>query len=145
MRNLVLLVCATALSLGLAVSGFAGSVADDDGDGVPNNFDNCVTTANGPLAGACAAQQDANTNGYGNACEADWDQDGIVGGSDFIIFSGAFGSTPGDSNWAPQVDSDCDGVIGGSDFILFSGQFGGVSGPSGLGCAAPAASGCVAS
>ena len=142
MRNLFLLACATVLTLGLAVSGFAGSIVDNDADGIPNSLDNCITTPNGPLLGLCSANQDANENGYGNACEADWDLDGIVGGSDFLIFSASFGATPGDPNWAPQVDSDCDNIIGGSDFLLFSGQFGGVAGPSGLSCAATLATGC---
>ena len=73
-------------------------------------------------------------DGYGNACDADWDSDGFIGGTDFLLFSGAFGVFP----IAPanvNIDSDCDGYIGGSDFLLFSSQFGGSVGPSGLACA----------
>ena len=144
MRVLFPLAYATLLTLCLAASVFAQSLPDTDGDGVVDLVDNCEAVANGPLAGACSSQEDANANGYGNACEADWDQDGIVGSSDFLIFSASFGSVPGDPHWAPHVDSDCDGTIGGSDFLLFSSQFGDPPGPSGLACADPNASDCTA-
>jgi hypothetical protein len=136
MRRVVVLGCAALLTIGLSSVSFAGSITDADSDGVPDSFDNCSAVANGPLAGACDGQQDADLDGFGNACDADWNDDGIVGGGDFLEFSAAFGSTPVDANWQPLVDSNCDDVIGGADFLLFSAQFStGVPGPSGLACA----------
>ena len=99
---------------------------DGDSDGVPDEFDNCETVPNGPdIAGACNFQQDGDQDGYGNACDLDWDNDGVVGGTDFTALATSFGSVPGDANWNPAVDSDCDGVIGGTDFTAFVGAFGG--------------------
>ena len=44
---------------------------DLDGDGVPNRSDNCSEIPN-------AEQRDTNGDGYGNACDADFDGDGRV-------------------------------------------------------------------
>jgi hypothetical protein len=128
------------LALGLSFGSFAGSITDGDSDGVPDQFDNCSADANGPLSGACTgmmSQQDTDGDGYGNSCDADWDNDGVIGGTDFLLFSGSFGAMTGDANFNEDVDSDCDGTIGGTDFLLFSGQFSGSVGPSGLACADP--------
>jgi hypothetical protein len=45
---------------------------DADGDGAPNNLDNCPNTPNGPLIPdpeGGAAQQDDDADGMGNACD----------------------------------------------------------------------------
>jgi hypothetical protein len=50
----------------------ASPQVDADGDGVPNNLDNCPNTPNGPLIPdpeGGAAQQDDNGDGVGNACD----------------------------------------------------------------------------
>lgn len=127
MRKLVRLGCAALLTIGLSGTSFAGSIVDADGDGVPDTFDNCVNIDNGPLqaTGSCNGQEDADLDGYGNPCNADWNSDGLVGGADFLAFSASFGSTPASGNWNPVVDSNCDNIIGGGDFLLFSAQFGG--------------------
>jgi hypothetical protein len=129
---------AALLTFGISFGAMAGSITDNDGDGVPDGFDNCSAKSNGPLSvSGCMAQEDTDGDGYGNSCDADWDNDGNIGGTDFLAFSGAFGATTVDVNWNPVVDSDCDGTIGGTDFLLFSGQFSGSVGPSGLACADP--------
>ena len=43
-----------------------------------NETDNCPFAVN-------ASQTDTNGDGYGKACDADWDNDGLVTGSDFLI------------------------------------------------------------
>jgi hypothetical protein len=53
----------------------ADEATDGDGDRQPDLQDNCVVTANG-------AQQDADGDGFGNACDADLDQDGAVDADD---------------------------------------------------------------
>ena len=101
---------------------------DADGDGVLDPDDNCVNTPN-------ASQTDTNFDGFGNACDGDYWNDGLVEEVDFEIFSKACGSSTGQPNFNPDVDSNDDGVIGIPDFSLVAGQFGGPPGPSGLACA----------
>ena len=64
-RAILASLCAVLLGFGLAFSSTAGSAMDSDSDGVPDDFDNCVTRQNGPLGGVCIAQQDADGDGYG--------------------------------------------------------------------------------
>jgi hypothetical protein len=105
--------------------------ADADGDGHLDGEDNCVMEPN-------ASQRDSDQDGYGNACDADLNEDDIVGGPDFSAFRDTLGSSLGDPDYDPDADFDGDGVIGGSDFILFRSQFGTAPGPSGLACAGTA-------
>lgn len=137
MRRVVILGCTALLATGLALVSFAGSITDADSDGVPDQYDNCTTRPNGPLAGGCNDQRDSDGDGYGNACDADYDQDGTTGGTDFGAFGAAFGANPASPNWNPNVDHDCDDVIGGTDFGSFGALFGAAPGPSGLPCADP--------
>ena len=135
------LLIALAVSVGLSGVGFgpaparAGAVLDADGDLIPDPFDNCSTRANGPNQGS--NQVDVDLDGYGNRCDADFDQDGATTPADFGIFLGWFGGyciPPG--NCAPDLDGD--GAVTPSDFGIFLTYFG-VSppGPSGLACADP--------
>jgi hypothetical protein len=95
---------------------------DLDGDGVPNNQDNCPLTPNGPLGGTCVYglnqgmycvaneecaggycsrnQEDSNGNKVGDACEDDFDGDGIPNGKDNCPF------IPNPN----QADQDKDGI-----------------------------------
>ena len=54
----------------------------------------------------------------------DFDDDGIVGFTDFLIFAAQFGKTRGDERYNGRMDLDLDGVIGFSDFLIFAGRFG---------------------
>lgn len=101
---------------------------DADADGIADSDDNCLNTPN-------ASQTDTNFDGFGNACDADYWNDGLVDDVDFEIFAKAFGSSTGDPNFNPDVDSDDNGVIGISDFGLLGTQTGGPPGASGLACA----------
>jgi hypothetical protein len=110
------------------VPGGAVVSADADGDGVPDSADNCTQLPN-------ASQLDTNADGYGNACDPDYDQNGAVGVSDFNRFRGVFGSTSGSAGYDPDADADANGAIGLSDFNNLRAFFGGPPGPSGLACA----------
>jgi hypothetical protein len=137
-RNLLAIGCAVLLAAGLSFGTFAGVAPDFDTDGVPDDWDNCWTVPNGPLAvtGGCL-QTDTDLDGYGNECDHDYDQDKFVGGTDFFYLSARFGTTPPSPTWDQNVDSDCDDFIGGTDFFSLSGAFGDPIGPSGLACADP--------
>jgi hypothetical protein len=115
--------CAVLLSFGLAFVAGAGSSPDADSDGVPDSFDNCTIDPNGPLLGACTAQENADGDANGDACDADYDNDNIVAISDFSFLLGVFGTAD------PEADSDCDGVVAISDFSFLLGRFGLPPGP----------------
>jgi hypothetical protein len=111
-------------ALMLALPAFAGTdlcgdpsgLPDFDGDLVRDECDNCDAAAN-------AGQEDPDGDGYGAACDGDFNQDGVVNGSDFLLFGTAFGIAtvpPAD----PNADMNSDGVINGSDFLLFGTSFG---------------------
>ena len=54
----------------------------------------------------------------------DFDGDGRVGFSDFILFAAVFGSSQGDAGYEARYDLDGDGAIGFGDFLIFAGSFG---------------------
>jgi hypothetical protein len=129
--NLIGLGAVCALAFGLAFSSFAGSATDTDGDGVPDTYDNCVSTDNGPLeaTAACDAQEDTNLDGYGNPCDADVNNDGGTGLDDVGLYIAGLGGANLD------YDANCDGGIGLDDVGVAIAELGNNPGPSGLACA----------
>ena len=143
---------ALVISLFLALPAMAGQ-ADFDGDTVPDKSDNCPTRANagqsdvdsdgtGDVCDNCltlfqtaADNCDSDTDGYGNACDGDFNQDNIVGVPDlnFIFVPNFLSTVPpaGATN-----DMNCDNIVGVPDLNFhFVPLFLGVQGPSGLSCA----------
>ncbi len=55
---------------------------------------------------------------------ADFDGDGTVGISDFLLFATRFGLSRGDARYDARFDLDGDGTIGIGDFLLFVDAFG---------------------
>ena len=132
-RNLIVLGCAALLAFGLSFGSFAGSSPDSDSDGVPDAFDNCTSTANGPLLAnpaGCNGQQDFDADGYGQNCDADINNDGGVGLDDVNAVLGAQGAGAGNAS-----DLKCDGGVGLDDANVVLGDQGATPGPSGLACA----------
>ena len=74
--------------------------ADFDGDGVPNDSDNCAQHAN-------ASQRDSNGDGIGNRCDPDLNDDDIVNATDLGLFKQVFftGDADADFNGDGQVNS----------------------------------------
>ena len=93
-RNLIALGCAGLLAFGLSLSAFAGSVTDSDGDGVPDGYDNCIDTPNGPSGSTalCNSQEDYDNDGYGQICDEDVDNNGNTLGGDLSIVLAAIGN-----------------------------------------------------
>lgn len=84
---------------------------DDDADGVLNDVDNCTLVAN-------VDQTDSNSDGYGNACDADVAgplgigiDDCQINFLDLAAMRAAFQSQPGEPNWNPDLD------LGGPDGV----------------------------
>jgi hypothetical protein len=92
---------------------------DSDGDSVDDTLDNCKEVSN-------PDQHDSNHDGYGNACDADLDNNGIVSFNDLALFKLVFGSSNDDA------DFDGNGTVSFSDLALFRLMFGRQPGPSAL-------------
>ena len=54
----------------------------------------------------------------------DFDDDGVVGFPDFLLFASQFGLTRSDPGYEVRFDLDGDGIVGFGDFLLFAAQFG---------------------
>ena len=75
------------------------SVADTDGDGVNDLVDNCTDVAN-------PTQLDTNGDGFGNACDADLNNDNVVNFVDLGLLRAAFFTTG-----TLDADFNGDGVV----------------------------------
>jgi len=102
--------------------------ADADSDGVCDAADDCSARAN-------HGQLDTDFDGYGNACDGDFGNDGVVGLGDLLTLLRGFGASLGGPNYDPELDTNGDGGIGLNDFLVLAPSFGDPPGPSGLACA----------
>ncbi len=92
---------------------------DSDGDGVFDDVDNCTLEAN-------PNQVDADGDGFGNFCDPDLNNDGVVNFVDLSLFTPLFLTTD------PIADFNVDGNVNFLDFVLLTDRFLGAPGPSGL-------------
>jgi hypothetical protein len=84
---------------------------DSDGDNVLDVDDHSPNTPD-------TNNVDADGDGYGNIVDADFNNDGIVNGSDFLLFQNQYGKND------PNIDMNSDGLVNGSDFLLFQKKYG---------------------
>ena len=92
-----------------------------------------------PGAGKCQrAQADPDLDGFGTACDADYDQSGVVASGDFSLLRVRLGRVAGEPGFDPLFDHDGDGALGSSDVSALRLQMGRPPGPSGLSCAGSA-------
>ncbi|MFK7888430.1 MAG: DUF4215 domain-containing protein [Gammaproteobacteria bacterium] len=98
--------------------------ADQDFDGIPDGIDNCTQAAN-------ASQLDTDGDGYGNRCDADFNDDCVVNAADLGIFRTLF-FTPNS-----EADLDGNGITGIVDLGIFRTLFFGTPGPSASGSCGP--------
>ena len=93
---------------------------DSDSDGIPDSSDNCLVVAN-------ADQRDTNGDGYGNSCDPDLDNNGIVNFVDISLWIPFFNTaTSGDA------DFNGDGIASFVDYALYAAYFLQPPGPSGI-------------
>lgn len=99
---------------------------DTDNDGIPDANDNCIHQPNGPLIPDAGgnSQRDTDNDGFGNICDADLDNSGMVNIADFVMFRAVFGQVAQSSAEAENADLNGDGIVHLSDFVLFRSMFG---------------------
>lgn len=95
----------------------AAKETDTDGDGVPDSRDNCVLVSN-------KDQLDTDGDGYGNACDADLNNDGFTNALDTAAFRSQLGKR------GVAADLNGDGIVNALDTARFSKLLGKVPGPS---------------
>ena len=111
MRKLSIVVLIVVLASLVASPALA---ADFDGDRVSNARDNCVGVAN-------PGQLDSDADGLGNACDFDYNNDGVVDGADKQLLEKAFGTEEAKTGFDGVFDADDDGFVAGSDWAAFVG------------------------
>lgn len=106
----------------------AAAAEDTDGDGVTDANDNCVLMPNGPDAplGDAPIQYDSDGDGFGNACDPDLNNDGIVNAMDLGLFRSVYFSAD------PDADFNGDGIVNAVDLGTVRAFYFGPPGPSGL-------------
>lgn len=92
---------------------------DTDADGVADINDNCTLVPN-------PTQRDTDADGYGNFCDPDFDNDGLIGFVDQAMMKSRFFTAD------PDADLDGDGIVGFGDLVIMKALFFGLPGPSGL-------------
>lgn len=95
------------------------SLADADGDGLPDNADNCIQIAN-------SDQRDTDGDGLGNVCDLDLNDDCTVNAIDLGVFRSVFFSAD------PDADANGDGVVNAVDLGTLKALFFQPPGPSGV-------------
>ena len=105
---------------------------DSDGDGVNDVSDNCTAVANNGNPGTGAAQLDADGDGYGNICDADLNNSGLVTTADFGILRSVLNQAAGSSATAAAADLNGSGTVTTADFAILRARLNTAPGPSGL-------------
>lgn len=101
---------------------------DQDGDGIPDDADNCILHANGPLIPDAGgnSQLDVDGDNYGNVCDPDFDDNLIVNAADLAYLKSNFFT--GD----PEADLNGDGIVNAADLAILRAFFFKPPGPSAL-------------
>ncbi len=102
-------------------------ISDQDRDGIPDQDDNCVTFPN-PKQYNSNAGPGPDSDGIGNRCDPDLDNDGRVNTRDFGLFKQAFQGR-GSPQLRRDADLDGNGRVNTVDFGLFKRLFGRSPGP----------------
>jgi hypothetical protein len=94
-------------------------VVDSDGDGVADNLDNCKLVAN-------ANQRDTDGDGYGNICDADFNQNRVVDPTDLSKLKALLGKVSPNGH----EDLNGNGIVDPTDLSIAKGYLGKTPGPS---------------
>lgn len=97
---------------------------DADSDGVPDATDNCTQAAN-------ANQIDSDSDGYGNQCDGDLDNNTVTNAQDYVLFRNQLGQ-PSTSPAYNIADLNGNGYVNAQDYVRFRLLLGVPPGPSGV-------------
>jgi CSLREA domain-containing protein len=92
---------------------------NSDGDMLADIDDNCTLVTN-------QDQYDANQDGYGNICDADLNDSGLVASGDYIMLRNALNTSNA------IADLNHSGLVTGQDYIILRNRLNTPPGPSGL-------------
>jgi len=93
---------------------------DADLDKVGDNRDNCLNTPN-------LSQTDTDADGFGNLCDPDFNNNGIVDSQDGALLRLRFGQSG-----FPDQDLNGNGIVDSQDGAILRSRFGEAPGPSAL-------------
>ncbi len=96
---------------------------DRDGDGIPDNLDNCIGLSN-------AEQRDTDGDGYGNLCDGDLNDDGSTNTLDLNMYKLTHRTIVGDADYNVNADFNGDGVNNTLDLNIYKGLHRKPPGPS---------------
>jgi hypothetical protein len=99
---------------------------DADGDGAHDGQDNCIEVANGPIVADSGdnSQRDTNGDGYGNVCDADLNNSGLVTSRDYYIMRSVLNTSNADA------DLDGSGLVTTIDYGILRDRLNMPPGPS---------------
>ncbi len=98
---------------------FDVAVGDTDSDGFDDTVDNCLMHSN-------PDQRDTDGDGFGNRCDPDFNQDGIINFADMAALRAAWGTASADQ------DLNGDGTVSEPDLDILRDMFLGAPGPGPL-------------
>ncbi|MEW8000867.1 MAG: RHS repeat-associated core domain-containing protein [Candidatus Thiodiazotropha endolucinida] len=109
------------------IGGFLGTDGDRDNDGVADSEDNCSLLAN-------PGQVDTDGDGYGNRCDTDLNNDGVVDNTDLALFAQTYntravGGRPNGRQYNPMMDFNNDQAVNPLDLWIFKVWFFSSEGP----------------
>ena len=99
--------------------------ADTDGDLRGNMCDNCRALANNT---GVAFQCDSDTDGFGNRCDGDMNNNNVTNNQDYGLFRAQLGQ-PSVSPTYNKADINCNNTVNNQDYGLFRGLLGAGPGP----------------
>jgi hypothetical protein len=102
---------------------FAPNV-DTDSDGIVDAVDNCSTRSN-------ATQVDSNTDGFGNRCDGDMNNNGSTNAQDTVLYRQQLGQ-PSVAPTYNAADINSNGSVNAQDTTLYRQLLGAPPGPSGF-------------
>ena len=114
---------------------------DLDGDGIFDTLDNCKLVPNNDAgtvpnsSGVLKSQLDADHDGYGNACDGDLNNSGLVTSQDNTLLRNVLNQLYNVSPTAASADMNGSGTVTSQDNTLLRNRLNSAPGPSGRVCA----------